>query len=485
LDRKIYRILALLSVIVIIAIMNLPFSSGQVGDVNFILTPTTNSAGDITTSFSATLSISTSIKGTSSSSGALVGCSSSVTYLWDYQNNLPQPSSGSGNYSWIQQVLEFGKTASCYTIEYWPDLHLFPNTVDVNSSMLTTYPNLWNTSGNQVAFSIEGTSPSTSSYDTVYAFELSGSGAHSETAYIYPFQLTNSPTITYYSSSQEDFGVVGTGNGAFATFTGGSGTITYSGVLPFTGACETIPISGGGTFFGGPGSGLCYQTGENSTMVYSDIASNNVQTFSAENIVQMVHAGEAGQYSLSETLSPKSTSDLLVVGVGSNYNPVTALNDSQGNTYTELSSASNSGGPSDSYASIWYTKPESTSSDTINIYTGSGGDADVFIYEISNAQKEFTSSTGSGAYTVTPSVSQFTPYIGFVLGVVGDNVGCQSSLAAGTNYTLYTTSPNYRGISEYSLPWPKGSTTAPFSGSFSCSASGYQWSEAAIAIHPQ
>ena len=137
---------------------------------------------------------------------------------------------------------------------------------------------------------------------------------------------------------------------------------------------------------------------------------------------------------------------MLVVAVGSNYNPVTALNDSQGNTYTEIDSDSQYGSPSTAFASIWYTIPKSTSSDTINVYTGSGGDADVFIYEIANAQKSFVSSSGGGAYTVSPSVGQFTPFIGFVVAIVGDNVGCSNYLGAGTNYTYYA--GTYRGVSE-------------------------------------
>ena len=40
-------------------------------------------------------------------------------------------------------------------------------------------------------------------------------------------------------------------------------------------------------------------------MVYSNIASNNLQTFSAQNIVQKFHIDEAGYIEVSQTLTPK------------------------------------------------------------------------------------------------------------------------------------------------------------------------------------
>jgi hypothetical protein len=337
-----------LFVITTLVLFNSRLVSAQEGATNYVLSPTTSSSGIVASSLAATVSISTSITGTPGGSAHLTGCSSSVDYLWDYQNNVLQ--SYDESYSWIQQILSVGKSASCYTIEFWPDKYLDPNEMVESAKMITQYPTEWNTSGNTAEFEIIGDTPSGTS-DNINEFSLVGMGAHSLTSTIKASALGSGLTVAYSTLSQQDFTLSGVSSPSSpdATFTAGSGTITYGGNLPYTGACD-VTSGGGGSF------GLCYQSAENSNMLYTNIQSNNVQGFSLVSDVQDTTNSMDGLSSVSVVLTPENPSDILVVAVGSNIYSVTSVVDSQGNDYTEAGSYSASGNPENAFASIWWAR---------------------------------------------------------------------------------------------------------------------------------
>jgi len=453
-----------------------PYVYGEEGATNYVFNPITNSSGVITTFFTSTVNIKTNIVTGTTYSGSPPPSCSQETYTFSYQNNVVQKSDGS--WSWIQQALIVGQSASCYTIEFWPNLATMPNTADTGATMETQYPTLWTSAGTQLAFEIDGRGNPTTSHDNVNDFLLSATGAHSVSTYIYPNQINNTPTITYYHDSQQDFGIVGPCDPLICpttTFTGGSGTITYSKVNPFTGACTNAP----GQFMGGS-NGLCYQTGEDSNMLYSYVSSHE-QGFGLASLVQYQHNSGAGVGMVQVNITPQSTSDTLLIAVGSNINSVQGVTDNRGSIYNELPPGSATGTPNNAYSSIWYGHPaDSGFGITITVtMTGSAGDADVFVYEINNIQSgTIYVSNGHGTYSSTPSVGSMSPSTsGFALGVFGDSVGCGTNLGAGTGFIIHQ--GLYRGASEYSVPSSGVSTTVPFSGSFTCSSSGYVWSESA------
>lgn len=465
-----------------LSVYNFQYVSGD-GAYNYALNPTTSSGGGVATELFANASISQTISGTSTYPFGPMNCSSSVNYLWGYQNNVLD--SSSYNNTWIQEALIVGNNASCFTIEDWSNVLVDNNPTSSIGSMVTSYPNFWNSSGTTVSFGIEGISGATASNDSVFDFVLTGQNiSTSVTDYIYPGTMPGNPTIVYSNTSQQNFILVASCCSLSATFTQGYGTITYSGVSSFTGTCYTS--TGGGGI-----NGYCYQSGETGNMNYGNIDSNHVQTFGLQTeVLQTAHNSGLGTTSVSISILPDSTSDYLFLGVGDNEGPVTGVSWSASPTWIELTDGSSSGAV-DGYASIWYASVPSGITSSISItasgFSGSGA-ADLFLWEVTNVNITLinTPVVTTGNYYSEPNVTAFSTFPnGFLMGTFGDGVGCQPTITGGSGFTFI--SGSWRAGGEYIAPFSGSSSTIPFGGYFQCSGGlspSYTWVEVGVSLQP-
>lgn len=195
---------AAIAVLVLLFSTYLPLRSSTIwGNDNYIFIPASPSLENVTVSISSTITTSTGYQ------GPVEGCS--YASEWSYQWNTLNPSN-----SWIQSSVQVNPSGySCFTVEYWPSI--YDQTPDY-FGLDIGHSNEFYQSGNAVKFSFTASS---------YKISLFSLYVPSEGWGIRPYQLTNSPSISYSSTSSAQMIMVGCCGGLNAWFTNGGGTIEY------------------------------------------------------------------------------------------------------------------------------------------------------------------------------------------------------------------------------------------------------------------
>lgn len=421
-------------------------------------------------SMEPSVTVQSTIQGTSNLSGPLVGCPSG-TYNFDYQSNLLQGAE-LGN-SWIQQVVEVSTSGnSCYTVEYWPNFFNATGGPDYYSFGIGYSSLFYSQSSKGFNFYIDAVQTGNTYTVTDFYLQACCDSAGNQIVWsITPSELSNSPTIEFDNSSQYELNIVATGSTnteqGIATFTAGQGTIDYCSYNSNGGPNVQTEETGNMAYSGPTYDNNPCAPGQPATYYWDGY----YQYFAAPVIRQSNegHNSESGGIWATNFNLPFSSSvtqgDLLVATVAT-YEGGTSfgISDSQGNTWTPDGGVGGPGycSPNDC-VQIWHTIAKTSGSDTVTFTTTQTSAYTYgFVMEFNGYSGTLDKSSYGSGTGRTPQVSSFSPSTYSVVVDVAAQYQA-TSWQSGQYYTMAGGNYAWYAVSEYSVSWNHGSTTAPWS----------------------
>ncbi len=213
----------------------------------------------------------------------------------------------------------------------------------------------------------------------------------------------------------------------------------------------------------------------------------NAHALSPSTVVQEKNVGcsPCSPSSISVTFPSSLTlGDVIVVGVSSVLGSLSSISDSLSSSFTQAVSATEAG--SLQYTYIYYSQVFTSASDTVTVaFSGSGVDADVYVFELSGVTTtglgtaNGVDSFGSSSVSTSSSLS-FQPGA-FLLAVINPE---GATITPGSGFTLmngYIT-PGYvapNSAVEYATSGVTSPTNFP-----ATLSGGFTWSESAIVLEP-
>lgn len=317
---------------------------------------------------------------------------------------------------------------------------IYPQTITINSSTQMTVVVAVDASASTGAGTVTVNNQASQQTSGTQAVTVSGGST--------PTLTSATPNSELQGATSQNIALVGTNfvSGQTAVFSNAGITVNSTTVNSSTSITANITVSGSAT----PGAGTVKvhdaTNGDSNTKPFT-VASSSSATLVQSN---SVYPGTSAAFGSNNTAGNLLVAALSWIPSGMGETPT--LTDSQGNTWTPMTIVALS---LDVNLRVFYTANCAAGANTVTAGgTGTGSDFGISIFEVlgivTSSPVDATTSANPGTSTTTPGVTGLVlSQTDFVMGFYASENNAQSSITAGSGYTIAQTQLAHIDAQEY------------------------------------